>query len=276
MRIHDTMKYLWKCEFLLPCNNATVQRERLRAWKFRFDAELTWKEFSSSRTSDDVIIYFFFRRGACATGLNERECTQARYLLKKTFHNRTRYRPRCFSEALGRGVVKRICTHSSAARPSVKRQRKRPNDLLFLSLLFFGSASFNRRRKISFRDYTSSVTYVSNSFVIIYADHVDRHHFLREGGIWGRLRFRRCTRSREIEGCGAVFQSRSECRLFPLAGATSTVSKRVKTLASRRNCFSLLQEGTAITRSLIRENWPRYYPTCDDHEHANSGKAGVT
>lgn len=173
-----------------------------------FDTEIIWKALF---VSNEWRRNFFTTRNAC----NEAEWTRmhaSEIFIKENFHNRTRYRPRCFSEALG--VVKKICTHSSAARSSVKRQRKRPSDLLFLSLLFFSSASFNRRRKISFRDYTSYVSYVSNSSVIIDADHVDRRLFLRKGGIWGRLRFRRCTRSREIEGC-AAFQTRSECFLSP-------------------------------------------------------------
>lgn len=120
--------------------------------------------------------------------------------IKENFHNRTRYRPHCFSETLG--VVKRICTHSSAARPSVKRQRKRPSDFLslFSSLVLLLLAA---AEKYPFRDYKSCISYVSNSSVIIHADRVDRRHFLGERGIWGRLRFRRCTRSREIEGCTA-------------------------------------------------------------------------
>lgn len=79
--------------------------------------------------------------------------------IKENFHNRTHYRPHCFSEALG--VVKRICTHSSAARPSVKKQRKRPRDFtlsLSLSLLFFSSASFNRRSE-KYRSVTARRVY---------------------------------------------------------------------------------------------------------------------
>lgn len=38
--------------------------------------------------------------------------------------------------------------------------------------------------------------------------------FLREGGIWGRLRFRRCTRSRETEGCRRLSVARPSVGCF--------------------------------------------------------------
>lgn len=206
----------------------------------------------------------------CATRVKEREreSTWARYLLKKIFIIASLYRRIVFSGVSG--IVKRICTHSSAARSSVKRRsegarnKRDPFYLsLSLSLSLFLFCSSNLLLLTAAKNIVPWLSVIYIVRVEFFRDYRCRSRrspsFLLEGRNLGQVAVRRCTRSCEIEGY--IRLSIARCRVDCFSGrVTSTISKRGKKGGERADRFSLLRarkNGHYVPRRVLSEEIDR-------------------